>query len=108
MVSSHIGKTPPSYRRSHLSLQEVADIVGLHLPPSAAAMMPCTDKRSRVQIPDVSSHCFPMAFGNEIQTQYYVRHGTVSLFGAPDFAADKPPRKAPHARVALVTSASVR
>jgi hypothetical protein len=70
--------------------EKVADIVGLYLAPPAAAVVLCVDEKSGVQALDRTQPLLPLTFDKtEKRTHYYVRHGTVTLFGALDVATGK-------------------
>jgi len=70
-----------------LFVEKVFDVVGLYLNPPEAAVVLCVDEKSQVQALARSQPAFPMMPGMpDKRTHDYVRHGTTSLFAAPDTA----------------------
>lgn len=62
---------------------KVADIVGLYLNPPDGAVVLSVDEKTQVQALDRTQPLLPVSFGKaEKRTHDYVRHGSVSLFGA--------------------------
>jgi transposase len=70
-----------------LFIDEVRDVVGLHLDPPGRALVLCVDEKSQVRALDRTQPLLPMAPGSpERHTRDYARHGTTSLFAALDVA----------------------
>jgi transposase len=65
----------------------VRDIVGLYLDPPDRALVLCVDEKSRIQALDRTQPLLPTRPGQvERRTHDYLRHGTTTLFAAPDVA----------------------
>ncbi|SOT40781.1 transposase [Burkholderia cenocepacia] len=70
-----------------LFVDKVRDIVGLYLDPPLKAMVLCVDEKSQIQALDRTQPILPLAPGiPERRTHDYMRHGTTTLFAAPDIA----------------------
>jgi transposase len=71
-------------------VEKVRDIVGLYLAPPERAIVLCVDEKSQVQALDRTQSIQPALPGRP-QTASHddVRHGTTSLFAAPDVATGK-------------------
>ncbi len=68
-----------------LLIEKVRDIVGLYIDPPEHAMVLCIDEKSRIQALDRTQPLLPMRPGQgERRTHDYRRHGTTSLFAAPE------------------------
>ena len=68
-----------------LLVDKVRDIVGLHVNPPAHAIVMCVDEKSQIQALDRTAPLLRMRPGQvERRTPDYRRHGTTSLFAAPD------------------------
>jgi transposase len=68
-------------------VEKARDVVGLYLDPPARAVVLCVDEKSQIQALDRTQPLLPLAPGQaERRTHDYVRHGTTSLFAAPDAA----------------------
>ena len=73
-----------------LFIEKVRDIVGLYLNPPERALVLSVDEKSQIQALDRTQPLLPMSLGYpEQRTHDYVRHGTTSLFAAPDVATGK-------------------
>ncbi len=73
-----------------LFIDKVRDVVGLYLAPPERALVLCVDEKSQIQALDRTQPVLPMAPGTpERRTHDYARHGTASLFAAPDVATGK-------------------
>ena len=71
-------------------VEKVRDIVGLYLNPPEHAIVLCVDEKSQVQALDRTQPILPLRPGlPEQRTNDYERHGTTSLFAAPDIATGK-------------------
>ncbi len=70
-----------------LLVDMVHDIVGLYLNPPEKALVLCIDKKSQIQVLNRTQPGLPLAPGKPVtRTHDYKRHGTTSLFAAPDIA----------------------
>jgi transposase len=66
---------------------KVRDVVGLYMAPPEHALVLCVDEKSQIQALDRSQAVLPMRPGQpERRSHDYARHGTTSLFAAPDVA----------------------
>ncbi len=82
------------HRQKHFTLstdpffaEKVRDIVGLHLDPPENAMVLCVDEKTRTQAPERTRPPLPLGLGYvEGVTHGCIRHGTATLFAAPDIA----------------------
>ncbi len=71
--------------RDPLFIEKVRDIVGLYLNPPDRALVLCVDEKAQIQALDRTQPLLPMRPGQgERRTHDYARHGTTSLFAAPD------------------------
>jgi len=71
-----------------LFAEKVRDIVGLYLAPPDRALVLRVDEKSQLQALDRTQPLLPLRPGQaERRTHDYVRHGTTSLFAAPDLKA---------------------
>jgi transposase len=71
-----------------LFVEKVRDIVGPYLAPPERALVLCVDEKSRIQALDRTQPLLPMRPGQaERRTHDCGRHGTTSLFAAPDVKA---------------------
>ena len=70
-----------------LFVDKVRDVVGLYLDPPERALVLCVDEKGQVQALDRTQPLLPMTPGTgERHTHDYARHGTTSLFAAPNVA----------------------
>lgn len=70
-----------------LFVDKVHDIVGLYLNPAERALVLCVDEKSQIQALNRTQPGLPLSPGNlATRTHDYKRHGTTSLFAAPDVA----------------------
>jgi putative transposase len=68
-------------------VEKVRDVVGLNLNPPDRALVPRVDEKSQTQALQRTQPALPMGLGYvEGITHDYVRHGTTTLFAAPDIA----------------------
>src|SRR3954452_11791014 len=68
-------------------VEKVRDVVGLYMSPPENAIVLSVDEKSQVQALDRTQPLLPMTPGQaERRTPDYARHGTTSLFAAPDVA----------------------
>ena len=73
--------TDPSF------VEKVRDVAGLYLAPPDRAIVLCVDEESQVRAPGRTQPLLPMTPTRaERHTHDYVRHGTTSLFAAPNVA----------------------
>src|SRR3954451_20385277 len=73
-----------------LFAEKVRDIVGLYLAPPDRALVLCVDEKAQVQALDRTQPLLPLRPGQvERRPHDYARHGTTSLFAAPDVAAGR-------------------
>ena len=90
------------YRNFKLStdpffVEKVRDIVGLYLNPPQKAVVLCVDEKSQIQALDRTQPLLPMGLGYvEGVTHDYERHGTTTLFAAPDIANGRVLTKCAH------------
>ncbi len=63
------------------------DVIGLYLAPPDKALVLCCDEKSQVQALQRTQPGLPLGIGHiRTQTHDYVRHGTLTLFAAMDYA----------------------
>src|ERR1700693_2081747 len=73
-----------------LFIDKVRDIVGLYMNPPERAFVLCVDEKSQIQALDRTAPLLPMRPGQaERRAHDYLRHGTTSLFAAPDTRTGK-------------------
>jgi hypothetical protein len=66
---------------------KVTDVVGLYLAPPDNGVVFCVDEKSQIRAMDRTQKMLPMQPGfPERRTHDYVRHGTSTLFAAPEIA----------------------
>ena len=64
---------------------KAADIIGLHLNPPQHAAVFCVDEKTSIQALDRLDSVLPLSPGRAERTGFeYYRHGTLSLYAAPD------------------------
>ncbi len=70
--------------------EKLRDVVGLYMSPPENALVLRTDEKSSVQASDRTQPGLPVKKGRcETMTHDYKRHGTSTLFAAPDVATGK-------------------
>jgi transposase len=68
-------------------VEKVRDIVGLYVAPPDRAIVLCVDEKSQIQALDRTQPAQPVLPGRAAKASHdYARHGTTSLFAAPDVA----------------------
>ena len=68
-------------------VEKLRDVVGLYLNPPDKAVVLCVDEKSQIQALERTQPMLPMGFGYiEVVTHDYQRHGTTTLFAAPNRA----------------------
>jgi transposase len=73
---------------------KVRDVVGLYLNPPEKAVVLSVDEKSQIQALDRTAPILPIRPGlPEKATHDYVRHGTTTLFAAPEVATGKGDRR---------------
>jgi transposase len=73
-----------------LLIEKVRDIVGLYMNPPDHALVMCVDEKSQIQALDRTQPLLPLQPGQvERGTHDYKRHGTTSLFAAPELKTSR-------------------
>src|SRR5438105_1575816 len=69
-------------------MDEVREVVGLHLSPTEAGVVLCVDEKSQIQALDRSAPVLPLMPGvPERRTHDYTRNGITNLYAALDVAS---------------------
>ena len=62
------------------------DVIGLYLNPPDKALVLCCDEKTRCQALERTQPGLPLGIGHiRTHTHDYIRHGTITLFAAPDY-----------------------
>lgn len=83
-LKPHQQKTFKLSRDKHF-VEKLTDVVGVYLNPPDKAVVLCVDEKSRIQALDRTHPGLPLKKGRcGTHTHDYVRHGTTTLFAAPN------------------------
>ncbi|MDT4850309.1 IS630 family transposase ISPpu1 [compost metagenome] len=85
-IKPHLTRTFKLSNDQHFE-EKFWDVIGLYLAPPDKALVLCCDEKSQVQALERTQPGLPLGIGHiRTQTHDYVRHGTLTLFAALDYA----------------------